>query len=357
MLNRPFRTYLLIAGCLLWAWPAAAQFQHAKYGGDFLSVGGGARALAMGSAQVAVARDVTSGYWNPAGLAGMKDVEIIYMHSERFNGIVGYDYGAVAYPVRHDGGVFALSFFRQGVDNIKNTLNAWDRERNLPRDNPQDYITEFSTADVAFLLTYASSRSDALSWGASAKILNSRLGPFAKAWGYSLDFGLRYHTPWVDLGINLMDITTMLKFWDVNQAKLQALSDNYGDVVPEGQNERVLPTVKFGLARVFDFNDFLLTTAADVDIRFEGRRTYYLNLGDASFEPHLGGEVTYKKHFSFRAGLTDFTTGFGSGLSMSPTLGAGLNFKRLTLDYGFASFAGTASALGFTHRISLKVQI
>ena len=51
--------------------PAWAQFR--KYSNEFLNIGAGARGLAMGGAQVASTQDGTSGYWNPAGLTGIKD--------------------------------------------------------------------------------------------------------------------------------------------------------------------------------------------------------------------------------------------------------------------------------------------
>ena len=43
-----------------------------KYSNEFLAVGVGARALGMGNAFTAVTNDVTSGYWNPAGLLGVR---------------------------------------------------------------------------------------------------------------------------------------------------------------------------------------------------------------------------------------------------------------------------------------------
>lgn len=76
-----------------------------------------------------------------------------------------------------------------------------------------------------------------------------------------------------------------------------------------------------------------------------------------SIEPHLGAEATYKKRLSIRAGLTDFVDDPVSGFSISPTLGLGLKVSDFYLDYGFASFAGTASTLGYTHRISLKFEL
>ena len=42
------------------------------YAGEFLSLGAGARSLALGSAYVAIADDAPAGYWNPAGLAYLK---------------------------------------------------------------------------------------------------------------------------------------------------------------------------------------------------------------------------------------------------------------------------------------------
>ena len=39
----------------------------AKYAGEFIATGVGARALAMGGSFVALSDDVTAAYWNPAG--------------------------------------------------------------------------------------------------------------------------------------------------------------------------------------------------------------------------------------------------------------------------------------------------
>lgn len=335
----------------------AQSFETAKYGGDFLSVGAGARALGMGSAHAAISNDVTSAYWNPAGLVAVESIDIAYMHSERFSGIVSYDYGAIAYPLKDQQSVIALSIFRQGVDNIANTLNAWDRERNLPRENVQDYIEEFSVADMAFILSYARAAADNLSWGVNAKIINHRLGPFADAWGYSLDAGVLYRTGNFSFAAHVMDATTMMKFWSVNASAFGDFEETFDDEIPTGQNERVLPTVKLGAGRFFELNDFTITAAADVDIRFENRRAFFINMGRVSFEPHVGVEGTYKNRISLRAGLTDVTTDPDSNIYMSPALGAGLHFSSIFVDYGFSNFSGAASVLGLTHRLSLRLTL
>src|SRR5687768_1558353 len=64
-----------------------------KYVNEFLNIGVGGRALGMSMSQVASVSDVTSGYWNPAGLLGIKsDLQVAAMHSEYFAGIAKYDY-------------------------------------------------------------------------------------------------------------------------------------------------------------------------------------------------------------------------------------------------------------------------
>lgn len=342
---------------LLLPFVAQAQSALSKYGNDFLSTGAGARALGMGSAYVAHTNDVTSAYWNVAGLSSVSDIEIMYMHSERFGGIVGYDYGAVALPISAKNAVFSISFFRQGVDNIANTLNAWDKDRNAPKENPEAYITRFSAADMAVFFSFATQSSEMLSYGATAKIVNQRLGPFANAWGYSLDVGSQFKTDFANFGVSLRNITTLQKMWDVNENEFEGFQEVFGDSIPSGQNEYVLPSVSLGASKEFNFNDFKLITAVDTELLFENRRAYYLNVGSMSLEPHLGAELSYKDIISFRTGVTDFVTDPVSGFSVSPTLGLGLQLKSFNLDYGFASFAGSTSTLGFTHRISLRYMI
>ena len=79
--------------CLLTG-PAGAT----KYAGEFMAIGGGARALGMGGAFAAVARDASSIYWNPAGVSGMQKRQALAMHSERFGDLVNYNFGAYVQP-------------------------------------------------------------------------------------------------------------------------------------------------------------------------------------------------------------------------------------------------------------------
>lgn len=353
----------------------AQGFETAKYGSDFLGDGIGARASGMGGAQAAVANDVTAGFWNPAGLSFLTRPDLMLMRSERFSGTVAFDVAAIAIPLGFEPGAdsiatgaLALTLIRQGVDGIPNTLEAWDPDRGLPREDAESYITRFNVTDMVAMLSYASpilragprsaasGRSAVITAGGSVKVARQRIGPFADAWGYSLDLGVMVRKgPWM-AGAMLADATTMLKFWDVDPSSLSALETDYGDSLPTGSNEAVLPRLRLGAARRFVMGSAELLATADIDVAAEGRAAYALNAGRFSFSPHAGIEASWRGRAHVRAGVTDLVTPPDGRAAMSPTVGAGLVIGSMRVDYGFSDFSGYATDLGVSHRISLGVR-
>src|SRR3982750_2843881 len=95
------RLYAIVGLYFLLLCPAVTFSQFRKYSNEFLNIGAGARGLAMGNAQVASVKDATAGYWNPAGLTGVKDnLNVAAMHADYFAGIAKYEYAAIAAPVQ-----------------------------------------------------------------------------------------------------------------------------------------------------------------------------------------------------------------------------------------------------------------
>ena len=83
---RKISALLLIFGLFV-----AGYAQTAKYSNAFLSLGVGARGLAFSNSMVAISDDVTSAYWNPAGLGRMQQkLQLSAMHAEYFAGISKY---------------------------------------------------------------------------------------------------------------------------------------------------------------------------------------------------------------------------------------------------------------------------
>ena len=160
-----------------------------KYSNEFLAIGVGARALGMANCQVTSVNDVTSGYWNPAGLLSMKSpMQVGLMHSEYFAGIAKYDFGAFAKKI-DSSSVVGFSVIRFGVDNIPNTTELIDAQGNWDYDR----ITTFSAADYAFLFSYARKmKIEGLRVGGNFKVIRRKVGDFGGAWGFGLDAGAQY---------------------------------------------------------------------------------------------------------------------------------------------------------------------
>ena len=336
--------------------PKVSAQRVAKYGADFLAGGIGARALGMGGAFVAVTSDANSGYWNPAGLMGVTYPEVSYMHAERFSGVVSFDYGGVAWPLSSKSTI-GVSFYRSGVNDIKNTLDAWDAERNAPRPNPEDFITSFSAADYAFFFGYGRTVSETFRIGFTGKIIRRTIGEFADAWGYSFDLGFQYHTEKLMLGANIQDVTTMLQSWSVDDEALLNIQEIFGDDLPEGGTEVVLPVLRLGSGYKIRYSDNWLLFALDMDVAFDGQQAQAINIGRSSLHPRLGAEYSYRDVVAIRAGLSRIQHTTTDGWDLTPAIGAGFRFHQFNVDYGFGDFAGLVSELGYSHRISLRLTI
>ena len=349
------RTCAFLVFCTLFV-PALQAQKVAKYGADFLAGGVGGRALGMGATHVGVTEDVSAGYWNAAGLVNLEYPEVAYMHAERFSGVVSFDYAGFGVPISAQSTV-GLTIIRSAVDDIPNTLNAWDVERNQPRPNPENFIERFSAADYAFLLSYARQLNPHLSLGVTGKIIRRTIGDFANAWGYSFDVSMQYAKGRMVLGANLQDISTMLQTWSVNRSEL-ALLEDFGQEIPEGGSVLVLPVARLGAGYVMPQGNNRITLAADLDVAFEGQQSFVLNAGDMSFHPRVGLEYEIQQVVALRAGISRmlFSDTVG-GVNVTPNVGAGLRLNQFSIDYGFGDFAGITSDLGYSHRIAARLSL
>ncbi len=328
--------YTLLVLCFLITVPLYSA-EIAKYAGEFMSTGVGARALGMGGAYVASGGDVTYGYWNPAGLARLNFPEIAAMHSERFAGVVNYDYLGLAMPFRKSE-TLAFSAIRLGVDDIPYTAiprpdlvqdtTYADDQGNIRVNRP--YVDRYvSDAEYAFYFSYAKRQNGTFFYGANAKLVHKGVGDNS-AWGIGFDIGAMWN-PWRKLmvGANFQDITTTLLAWDT------------------GRQELISPTLKAGIAYPFQlpFLKSHLLLAGDADMRFEGRESAsQFSAGPMSLDFRLGGEISFYKIIALRVGRDDL--GYF-------TAGAGITLPRLNLDYAFMQH----SELEETHRISLRIRI
>jgi hypothetical protein len=314
-----------------------AQTVISKYAGEFMAIGIGGRPLGMGGAYVAIANDVTAGYYNPAGLARINYPEVSLMHDARFGNLENYDYVGIAIPFDKDMS-FGLSIMRLAIDGIPDTRSAlYDANGDGVLDinsDRLDYtkITEFSDQDYAFYLTFAKRQSEIFSYGANIKIIRRTIAEYS-AWGVGFDAGAWYSPlEKLSLGVNLQDITTTMVSWST------------------GRNELITPTVKVGGAYEVSFLSGIITPALDLDIRFENRQfASMFHVGPVSFDAHVGFEYNFKNIFAVRAGYNDVK---------QFTIGAGIKLPKLNIDYSFARFsADSEDRLDDTHRISIMLTL
>ncbi|MDZ4751213.1 MAG: hypothetical protein SGI87_06320 [Flavobacteriales bacterium] len=349
-----------------------------KYVNEFLNIGVGARALGMSQAQIASADDVTSGYWNPAGLNGIKgDLQVAAMHAEYFAGIAKFDYAAIGKQI-DSASAASISFMRFGVDDIPNTIELVDASGNI------DYnrITTFSAADYAFVFSYGRNnqrplgrkqgasgvelvnprnQNDNFSWGVNAKVIYRQLGDFARAWGFGLDAGAKYrHNKWIFAAM-ARDVTSTFNAWSFSldeRTKEVFLETN--NIVPENSLEIALPRVILGAARVWEFNKFSLLTEINAEMTTDGQRNVLFSADPVSIDPRFGFELGYRNVIFVRGGLGNIQRikelDGSDGMTFQPNMGLGIRIKQLQIDYALSD-VGNASDVLYSNIFSLRYDI
>ncbi len=350
---------MAVAALALCSFTLASAQDAPKYSNEFLTIGVGARSLGMGYAHVAAVNDVTAGYWNPAGLLGVRgDLQVGAMHSEYFAGIAKYDYIAIAKPIDSNS-VIGVSFIRFGVDDIPNTTELIDNNGNLDYDR----ITSFSAADNAFLISYARKlKIPGLRFGANAKVIYRSVGPFAKAWGFGLDAGMQYdHGQWRFAAMG-RDITGTFNAWSYSLDKrTQDVFAQTNNELPVNGVEVTLPRLVLGVARQFKIGSKVdLIAEANLENTFDGKRNTLIASSTWSGDPRLGIEVGYARVVYIRAGVNNFqyVTDIKDkkSLNFQPNIGVGLKIKSVALDYALTDIGDNSVAL-YSNVFSLRFDL
>lgn len=336
--------------------PFISTAQTAKYSNEFLSLGIGAKAFGMANATVAHIDDVTSGYWNPAGLSRLKNnYELGAMHAEYFTGIAKYDYLGGAMRIdstQHLG----ASLIRFGVDNIPNTTELIDNQGNIDYDR----ISYFSAADYAFILSYSRKSSiKHLYYGGNAKIIHRSIGNFASAWGFGFDAGVQYKIGKWQFGGMLRDVTTTFNAWTYNEDQLKIeVNDSTFNFAPDNNIELTLPRLTLGAAYHIPIaKKFEALFELNLNVMSDGRRHSLLTSDIFSVNPRLGAEFNYSRIIYFRVGVGNFQEIEGmngnQNINYQPNIGVGIHYRNISLDYSLTDLGDQSIAL-YSNIFSLR---
>lgn len=335
--STPLLVFLVAMAVLsgLFASPATAD----KFAGEFMALGGGARAMGMGGAFSAVAGDASTVFWNPAGISGFDQRQVLLMHSERFGQLVNYNFATYVMPTQllkaDQEASFGFALIHLGTDDIPVTNNLVYEERNgVPGFQPNDgdvldYDTNLipyeSHNDLALFGAFAFKSEYGRVGGALKLIYSDAIAGYSST-GIGIDLGFlrRDVVSGLDVGVKFQDITGTYISWS------------------SGTNEFIAPSVRIGTA--YELNSTALRgsvlLAMDGHFFFENRQNAsQFWLGRTSADLHLGGELRFQDRVMVRGGLD----------SGYPTAGAGVRFSFLGFDYAYLHHDDFEA----THRVSV----
>lgn len=332
-------------------------WSQAKYSNEFLAIGVGGRGIAMGLATTASVSDGTGAYWNPSAITLVKsNLQVNIMHSEYFAGIAKYDYGTVVAKIDNTRAI-GFSLIRFGVDDIPDTSELIDASGNINYDR----LKSFSSADYAFLFTYAkNAKKEGLRYGGNVKVINRKVGEYAKAWGFGFDLGAQYDKGNWKLGITGRDITSTFNAWKFNTEKLEEVFTLTGNEIPQNSTEVTLPKLIAGAAYQWKpISKLTVLPEVNFDFTFDGKRNVLIKSEAVSIEPHMGLELAYNDFIFVRGGVTNIqkVTDVDNveSTAVQPSLGIGLRLKNLSIDYALSK-PGNDNALA-SNIFSLKLDI
>jgi len=328
-----------------------------KYNNDFLSLGVGAKSLSLAGSTSATISDVTSVFWNPAGLLfSEKQMELGLMHAEQFAGLLKFDYLGVNYRLDTLSNV-AFSVVRAGVDNIQNSLDLFDKDGNF------DYnrIENFSVADYAFIFSYArKTKITGLNLGTNFKIIYRNEGEFAKAIGFGVDAAIQYRKEKWYFGAMANDISTTFNFWKLNADALKVTfeTDSSANLLTNNTIDITMPSLTLGAARNFMLSEKLIAKVEiDAKIYLDGQQNALISGKTFTLAPSIGAEFDYRHFVFFRLGFGNFqkVPDFDKiRTRFQPNLGLGLNYKGFTLDYALTDIGSLL--VSYSNVFSLKYQ-
>jgi hypothetical protein len=286
---------------------------------QFLKIGVGGRASALGDAFVAIADDASSLYWNPAGMVQFRKDQVLFSHNTWIA------------DINHDflGGVYHLD--------ETNAIGASITALSMPKMKVTTEFAPFGTGEyfgfqsLAASISYSRKMTDKFSFGGTIRYVEETMDKL-KMRGIMIDLGTFY---WTGLGSSRFAVTVT----------------NFGNqMAPDGE------VVLVGKRTVSEWQSFSPPTMFRIGFAFEPYETnehkvttaIQLNHpNDNSENVVTGVEYTWNKMVFLRGGykfnVEEQNYSFGAGINV-PIAIAEFNF-----DYAFTNF----TRLGTAHRFSI----
>ena len=261
---------------------ALADQQGGQRPAAYLELGVGGMQDAMGGAAVADRNDVACGFWNPAGLTGLRGLQVedqytLLALNQQLN------YLAFANSLRDK--------FFYGVSWIYYSAGNDIEARTGPSLNPDSI---FSDTEMTFIGSIAFRFDPRWAFGLNVKVLNQSIGSYSSAVGFGEDLGLQYRMSRdMTLGFVIQDVYSSLTF----NSSTSSSSNDPQQIIPT--------TLKAGIT---DHEEqWNLKGSADLDWS-----------QDLGLEPHLGLEWRPLTAIALRGGVwaENLTAGASGGAAL-----------------------------------------
>jgi hypothetical protein len=309
---------------------------------QFLKLGVDARAIGMGEAFTAVSDDISSVYWNPAGLAPAYQNQVFVSHTN--------------WPanIMHE---FAAGSYTNGVS----TLALYGSVLHMDDMNVTDEYTfgetgeTFTNSSIAFGVDYAQQFTNKFSAGVGVKYLRENLYEYSVN-SYAFDLGSMYNTGWnnIKIGMALRNFGPDIRYRvdddgdGNNDEDPFDLFDNDGDgLVDEDGIEldsKIPMSFSLGISGDLKRTETSYWIAAmQLDNVIDRLETW--NLGTE----YKMGNIFFRAGYQFNYD----TNGASAGLGWQVPTRLGI----FNIDYAYTDMGNLAeSFLKSAHRVSLKVR-
>ena len=305
---------LVALPCRLLAAAAFSSDAVGTVGAEFLNLGVGARAVAMGEAYTAVADDAFGLYWNPAGMTRTEGTTLGLMHAEYLAHIKVDDLAFTQRLARHLWLGTALTSMDAGAIEGRDDAGAAAGDF-----RPRAYTASLG---LAVDIDPFGEHDEGFGFGAVGKLVRSEI--VEKGQTAAFDLGALAPCP---------------GFSESTPGRCGLAVQNLGAPLKHDRESDPLP-LAFKLGWAFGLGRRTLLSAEAAASRGDG---FYGALG-AEFSAELGERTKA----AFRLGANSLTWTDIDGLN-GVSAGLGLSIHGFSVDYAFAPFG----PLGMTHRVSM----
>ena len=312
-------------------------------GGQFLKIGVGARAAGMAGAYSGLANDVTSIFWNPAGLVDVKEYGVDFSHTFWFASMT-HSFAAGVIPLSEKFRLAASFTSFSSGDIMVTTTDQQSGNGGI-----------YSVNDVAIGLTLAGQLTEQFSFGLTGRFVNNAFTDMSAS-GIVFDLGTRYKTGFNGLTVafSVHNLGTEQRYdgSDVTISTNPTPGVNQSAVDAQLQTSSFSVPLSFRAGLGINMFEGIISDAPETDM--DGTKIHSWLVG-ADFETFadvpeqfaLGTEYTFREFISLRAGYRFGNDQFGvSG-------GVGLRYQSGTflgrLDYSISP----SETLGLVNRLSV----